>query len=451
VKIQLSPDLEKVLLVESDRRAYLRDAVPMLLGVLDQASRPLYSPDGGLAAAQLSRDGRVLATADTLVRLWQSDVEEVTPPSEFGPLKGSVKRSRGDDLVVLQGERSFTLRGQEGRSASDPVFSPVGDRVLIEVDDSVGLWGADGNRVARLPGHSVFCLMDASFSPDGNYFLTSCSHDKQPRRWLLWDRNGRLVNDGLPLGHWEPDFSGTSDRVIAIHPNQSSILIVDLQGKLTARIDPSWRWQESEHGIHAIRAPTSGNHFLAVLAEGRRQVDADSSVRFSGNYKVRIYDLDGKKRFAFDFEEATFAADEDPGSPVASYSPTNDRILVAGLTGDVLLADIDGREISLLKEHAGPVADAAFSPAGDRIATVGVDGSVRLWTTHGELRALVTATEGKAPVQFTRDGKTLRTDGGNFWAVYGPDLLALADERITRDFTAEERRRYAELLGESGE
>jgi WD40 repeat protein len=56
------------------------------------------------------------------------------------------------------------------------------------------------------------------------------------------------------------------------------------------------------------------------------------------------------------------------------------------------------------------VQSAVFSPEGDHVLTASHDGTARVWL------------------------------------VYGEDLLELAEERNTREFTQSERERYADLL-----
>ena len=71
---------------------------------------------------------------------------------------------------------------------------------------------------------------------------------------------------------------------------------------------------------------------------------------------------------------------------------------------------LSGRERTILQGHTHVVAAAMFSPSGDRILTASYDGTAQLWVARPR------------------------------------DLLDLADERRTRELTAYERMRYAELL-----
>ena len=51
---------------------------------------------------------------------------------------------------------------------------------------------------------------------------------------------------------------------------------------------------------------------------------------------------------------------------------------------------------------------------------------------------------------FSPSGDQILTasDEAQVWLVHGEDLLKLADERVSREFTEDERGRYAHLLGD---
>lgn len=77
--------------------------------------------------------------------------------------------------------------------------------------------------------------------------------------------------------------------------------------------------------------------------------------------------------------------------------------------GHAWLDDLSGKQLAVLRGH-GFMNSAVFSPSGDRIVTASND--VRVWLVRGE------------------------------------DVLKLADERVSREFTQGERRRYADLLAD---
>ena len=104
---------------------------------------------------------------------------------------------------------------------------------------------------------------------------------------------------------------------------------------------------------------------------------------------------------------------------------------------------------------------ASFSPSGEQILTGSEEGTARLWDTNGRelavfgdrLRASeISSFWNKAAfATFSPSGKYIcvSLDGtARLLHARGEDLLQLANDRTTRDFTEEELRVYAGLLGE---
>ena len=94
----------------------------------------------------------------------------------------------------------------------------------------------------------------------------------------------------------------------------------------------------------------------------------------------------------------------------AGYSPNGERIVTASgdKTAKVWEADT-GQELLTLKGHDSGVNSVAYSPDGKRIATAGGDGIVQIYTTDME------------------------------------ELLQIAESRVTRQLTAEEKEKYGVL------
>jgi WD40 repeat protein len=90
------------------------------------------------------------------------------------------------------------------------------------------------------------------------------------------------------------------------------------------------------------------------------------------------------------------------------YSPDGQRIVTASKTARVWEAQT-GQELMTLKGHDNLLWSAAYSPDGQRIATAGSDGIVQIYTTDME------------------------------------ELLQIADSRVTRQLTAEEKETYGVL------
>ena len=100
----------------------------------------------------------------------------------------------------------------------------------------------------------------------------------------------------------------------------------------------------------------------------------------------------------------------DGGVKSASYRPDRQRIVTTSFDRTVKVWDANtGQELTTLKGHESWVLSAVYSPDGKRIATAGSDGIVQIYTTDMD------------------------------------ELLQIAESRVTRQLTAEEKERYGIL------
>lgn len=101
-----------------------------------------------------------------------------------------------------------------------------------------------------------------------------------------------------------------------------------------------------------------------------------------------------------------------------------------------------------LHGHTGAVLAVAIASDGATIATAGTDGTVRLWdpasgterlTLHGHV-------EGLTSIAFSADNTMLATGGlggvARVWALDLDDLIAIAEDKLTRGLTDAECREY---------
>ena len=94
----------------------------------------------------------------------------------------------------------------------------------------------------------------------------------------------------------------------------------------------------------------------------------------------------------------------------AAYSPDGARIVTASWDRTAKVWDAKtGQELTTLKGHEDRVMSAVYSPDGKRIATAGMDGIVQIYTTDMD------------------------------------ELLQIAESRVTRQLTVEEKEKYGVL------
>jgi WD40 repeat protein len=221
-----------------------------------------------------------------------------------------------------------------------------------------------------------------------------------------------------------PSFSPDGELVASI-VDQGAARICDRAGRVVASV-----------GSHDQYAAITS----AVWSpDGRSLVTAERSGT------VRWWTRDGK-------EERSFLPG--PAGPATlRFSPDGRLLAVVGVDRIVRLLEPSGRVVATLQGHRDSPIGVRWVKCGGPILTF-AGSEMRLWTEDGseicvlrspgdKIRGAVTDPAGRRIAVGDQDG-VLR-----IWIVDPADLLAFGERRRTRAFSAEERSRYAALLGEA--
>ena len=132
-----------------------------------------------------------------------------------------------------------------------------------------------------------------------------------------------------------------------------------------------------------------------------------------------------------------------------AFSPDSRLVATAGADGVARVWELQTGSLKLeLKGHTSSVNDVNFSPDGRYIATAGEDTTAKLWdaTTGRHTASLSGHISPVYSAQFSPDGKYIVTISADHTArlylVNIEDLMALAQSRVTRMLTCQERKTY---------
>ncbi|MCS6843955.1 MAG: hypothetical protein NZ528_06470 [Caldilineales bacterium] len=377
------PDLAALLSLESLRRdrspAAVRDLL-LNLRLPPTLIRFLHGHTAAIHALAVSPDGRWLASADEVGRVWLWNVDAGQP------------------------ETSFDTPG--GREISSLAFGPDGRQLALGgIDGDLWLWDVERRRLVA-PDHRPHAdqVLALRFTADGQHLLSGGA-DGLLHRWQVPD----LVAVGQPvdLARGVPQVEVRSvspnGRWVAVTRNEVALTVWDL-----AAGRPLWgeRQDHSSSVANVVFSP-----------DGRRLATGS----FDGT--VIVYDLArGEPIFP--------SLAEHEGRVLALAFSPDSRWLASGSTdATVRLWDLEsGQPIPpTLAGHANWVRTVAFSPDGARLLSGDADGRLLQWDIAGH-RILPGHRAQVRGVAFDPTGRTATLASGSFdrtVAIYDANAAAL--------------------------
>ncbi|WP_214642400.1 WD40 repeat domain-containing protein [Nonomuraea sp. NEAU-A123] len=449
--------------------------------------RLLRARDYRLAHLALSADGTRLALSADGTRLASGDVD--------GTVWVWDPRGPGEPIA---------LRGHD-RTVRSVAFSADGRLASASSDGTVRVWDPHGRRDPLvLRGHHG-TVWSVALSPDGST-LASAGEDNTLRLWdarppgaplLLRGHTGTVgqaafTPDGQGVvsgGHdgtvrlWKADGSGRSVLLrnrggevlaVAVSPDGRHVADAGADGRI--RIFPIAGGPERllrghEGPVSNVAFSPDGRRLASGGSDGTvRSWNTDGSgqplIRHSmpGTIRYAAYSPDGRHVAGTDYDgSVTIWPLEQPEQPVVlrghhdtvsavAFSPDGHLVASASTDGAIHIQRADGTgPRRVLHGHQGLVWSLAFSPDGQWLASGGSDDTARFWQVSGGDESVVyhgfgTTVEG---ITFGPGGRLVTGHGDGIVRIWQcqvcrpiGQLLALADHRITRALTAEEKAKY---------
>ena len=384
----------------------LRKALPLL-----QLRRTLV-PGASVTAASYSRDGRLIATAesDGLVRIWDAaSHHQLAVLGHLGlPLNGLALSPDGKLLATAGGGGtarlwSVSTHQQLGAPVAEPryatlhsvAFSPDGTRLLTASEDGTArIWDAThaGHRqlgLIALPGSEI-SINDAQFSPDGSQIVTAATDGTAQ----VWDAPA-----GQPPRHAYTIAARNEEPLssASFSPDGRLIVTSGLEG--------------SAYLFEAVSTPQSPPPLAIPLprehafgAANRAAFSPDSKlVVIAGSAGAWVFEVPSLKRIG------RLAVDSALATNTAEFAPDGRQILTAGADGKTRIWGATralGAGASSWSEVGPPLVGngsdglrpAAFSADGRLFAAAGQGGAVSIWETASGRRVAVIAEPGGASI-----------------------------------------------------
>jgi WD40 repeat protein/DNA-binding SARP family transcriptional activator len=361
---------------------------------------------GAFIGVSFSPDGRRLMGGDLgvgSVTIWDAD------PLGGGEWTGTV----GPGVLTPDGSR-LLVAGRRGRLILlDSQTGARLDMIRADLGPRRKVWDLEldhqGERVALVASTGVVVVDVASGRRE---FVVPWPRRSWGLGGLAWSRD----DERLAIG-----FGSDNPR--------RALVVVDENGE-----DARWFPEEPGWATRSISFSSDGQ-LLATTHWGVDTVDPTQMP-------VRTWDL----------RSGELAHELDAQAKLVAFAPAGDLLATSrAVEGVAEIWDSGTRERVAVLTATANVEDLSFDSTGTTLATAHSDGTVRLWDARAGTQDLVLQVSDRVVewVRFSHDGSTLVTrdrDGvTRVWALDLDDLIGLARERLTRDFTDAECREYLGL------
>lgn len=439
-------------------------------GVLQGHTAPIQT-------AAFSPDGNYIVTTDEtkVAQVWEADTgrrlfilqghTKTVLSAAFSPDEGSLVTTGGDHAVRVWNVAERPVRSLQGaeRELRRATFSPDGGYVLaMRSDTEARLWEAATGRALPAPEPDARAVNEAAFAPAGGLVATAGTDDAA-RVWEAATGRGLRVLRGHAEDVLSVAFDAGGRRLVTGSEDDTARVWDAATGAagpvLTGHRNDVTRANFSPDGEKVVTASRDNTARVWNAAGGEPlgmlvHLDDVRDAQFSPDGRF-ILTLSGSTHIwdAGTFKLVAAVAGSFDSARGGVFSPDGRSFVTTGGRNTAVIWETStGRRLATLQGHTSAVTSAAFSPDGEVVVTADADGTVRVWDAGMGSVLLVLAgyDSGLNSAAFSPDAKMLVTAGtGTQARIYACDscgsvkhLLALAQSRVTRPLTANERRTY---------
>ncbi len=399
---------------------------------------------GAVNTVQFGSDGESILTAsdDGTARLWHVNAgaaldghTNLVTRAVFGPDGKNIATASRDGTTrvwdAVTHQALYTLPADASKVLQ---YSPDGKQLLTVNDSgSLQIWNAEtGAQIWELKNSDG--VLRAAFSPNNERVAT-------------FSKDGRLRLSNAANGEKIAEQRLISQDAMTVFDPQFTWLTFSpdgMRGAVAVGGDNPFEFDAQTGEILPRVRPVPWNALLTYSPDG-----AQLAIAYSNTNTTSVVEQSGGFQI-WDVAARKLVRDVRGTLPrTIQFSPDGKFILTTKGDHNARVWDAaGGKLLHELKGHTDTVSRAAFSPDGRFIVTASNDKTARLWeTATGKLIETLYGHSGiLTDASFSLDGKFILTAGDKTARLYEciacaspEDLIQLANARVTRALTCEER------------